>query len=77
MDPSATRAKVWEIRDPEICRLVNILPRGNEQAEHRFWNVMMKKKYLSDLEKAGVLHGDVLKIMSYYNGVDDRYIMYV
>ena len=77
LDPSATRAKVWEIRDPEICRLVNILPRGNEQAEHRFWNVMMKKKYLSDLEKAGVLHGDVLKIMSYYNGVDDRYIMYV
>ena len=56
---------------------MNILPRGNEQAEHRFWNVMMKKKYLSDLEKAGVLHGDVLKIMSYYNGVDDRYIMYV
>lgn len=77
IDSASSRAKVWEIRDPEICRLVNILPWGNAQAEYRFWNVMMKKKYLSDFEKVGILHGDVLKIMSYYNGVDDRYIMYV
>lgn len=76
IEASSSRAKVWEIRDPEICRLVNILPRGNAQAEYRFRNVMLKKKYLSDLEKVGVLHGDVLKIMSYYSGVDDRYIMY-
>ena len=77
IDPSSSRAKVWEIREPEICRLVNILPWNNEQAEYRFWNVMTKKKYLDNFEKAGILHGDVLKIMSYYNGVDDRYIMYV
>ena len=77
LDPASSRAKVWEIRDPEICRLVNILPRSNEQAEYWFWNVMLKKKYLSDFEKAKILHGDILKIMSYYSGVENKYIMYV
>jgi hypothetical protein len=38
---------------------------------------MMKKKYLSDFEKAGMMHGDIMKIMSYYTGHEDRYIMYV
>jgi hypothetical protein len=27
LDKSSSRAKVWEIRDTEICRLTNILPR--------------------------------------------------
>ena len=52
IDSSSSRAKVWEIREPEICRLVNILPWGNSQAEYWFWNVMLKKKYLSVFEKA-------------------------
>jgi Obg family GTPase CgtA len=77
LDNSSSRAKVWEIRDPEICRLTNILPRWNEQAEYRYRNVMMKKKYLSDFEKVGMMHGDIMKIKSYYTGHDDRYIMYV
>lgn len=77
VDKSSSRAKVWEIRDPEICRLTNILPRGNEQAEYRYRNIMMKKKYLSDFEKAGMMHGDIMKIKSYYTGYDDKYIMYV
>lgn len=77
IDGSSSRSKVWQIRDPEICRLVNILPRSNEQAEHRFRNVMMKKKYLNEFAKHGVMHGDIMKIMSYYAGVEDRYIMYV
>lgn len=77
IDSSSSRAKIWEIWDPEICRLVNILPWGNDQAEYRFWNVMLKKKYLSDFEKAKILHGDILKVMSYYSGVEDKYIMYI
>ncbi len=77
IEHSSSRIKVWEIRDPEICRLVNILPRWKDQAEHRFRNVMMKKRYLSDFEKVGMMHGDVMKIMSYYSGHDDKYIMYV
>lgn len=77
IDKSSSRAKVWEIRDHEICRLTNILPRWNEQAEYRYRNVMMKKKYLSDFEKVGMMHGDIMKIKSYYTGHDDRYIMYV
>lgn len=77
IESSSSRAKVREIWEPEICRLVNILPWGNAQAEYWFRNVMLKKKYLAQLSKVGVLTGDVLKIKSYYSGVEDRYIMYV
>jgi hypothetical protein len=77
IDKSSSRAKVWEIRDPEICRLTNILPRWNEQAEYRYRNVMMKKKYLADFERVWMMHGDIMKIKSYYSWYDDKYIMYV
>ncbi len=77
IDASSSRAKVWEIREPEMCRLTNILPRWNEQAEYRYRNVMMKKKYLSDFEKIWMMHGDIMKIKSYYSWYEDKYIMYV
>lgn len=77
IESSSRQAKVREIWDEELSRLVNILPWGNTQAEYRFWNVLLKKKYFSDFEKAGILHGDILKVMSVYSGVEHKYIMYV
>ena len=72
---TAKRVKVREIRDPEICRLTYTLPRGNEQAEHWYWRVLSKQKHLDHFDKAGILSGDILKIMSYYAGQEDKYIL--
>ena len=77
IDPTtAKRAKVREIHDEEISRLVFTLPRGNDQAEHRFWRVMTKQHHLIDFEKAGVMHGDILKVKTRYSGQTDKYILY-
>jgi GTPase Era involved in 16S rRNA processing len=73
---SAKYVKVFWIQHPEICRLVFIVPRGNEEAELRFWKQIAQKGYRDILEENGVRKGDILKIKSYYQGYDDRYIMY-
>lgn len=78
IDPrTSKRVKVREIYDDEITRLVFTLPRGNDQAEHRFRQVMMKQKHLTEFERLGIVHGDILKIRSCYDGQEDKYVMYV
>lgn len=74
---SENTRKVREIRDPELSRLVTILPRGNDQAEYRFWKVFTKQNYHIVLRKNGVSHNDILKIKSYYEEIEDKYIVYV
>jgi GTPase SAR1 family protein len=73
---SAKYTKVFLLRHVEICRLTFITPRGNEEAELRFRKQIQQRGYLDLLESSGVRKGDVLKIKSYYQGWDDRYIMY-
>ncbi len=68
--------EIREIRDPEICKLVRILPRGNGEAEQRFRNGLGHKGILELFEQHNIQKWDVLKIKSYYQGQDDRYIMY-
>ncbi|MDR0282916.1 MAG: hypothetical protein LBI53_06650 [Candidatus Peribacteria bacterium] len=64
------------IQNPEICRLVFIIPRGNEEAELRFRKQISQKGYLDLFEEAGIRKGDVLKVRSYYEGHEDKYIVY-
>ncbi len=73
---TSSRTKIWQIRDREICRLTNIIPRGNDQAEDWYWRVLTKQNHIKEFEKKGVLNGDVLQIMSYYPGTDDKFILY-
>lgn len=68
--------EVWEIQDPEICKLVRMLPRGNDEAEERFWKIMGHKGILEIFEQHHIHKGDILKIKSYYAGKEDRYILY-
>ena len=68
--------EIREIRDPDLCRLVRILPRWNGEAEQRFWNGLQHKWVLELFEQHNIQKWDVLKIKSYYAGCDDRYIMY-
>jgi len=73
---AARYTNVYEIRNAEICRLVFITPRWNDEAEMRFWKQMDQKWYISLLEENWARKWDVLKIKSYYSGQDDKYIMY-
>lgn len=77
LSPEQSRyLKVWSIVHPEICRLANILPRSNEQAEQRFWKQCMRQKLTNRFEKNGVRVWDILHIISVYPGTDDMYITY-
>jgi len=73
---SSKYINVRHIQNPEICRLVFITPRGNEEAELRFRKQVSQKGYLDLFEEAGVRKGDVLKVRSYYAGHEDKYIVY-
>lgn len=69
-------AKVWLIQNREICKMVFTLPWWNDQAEHYFWHQMQSKWFIQLLEDEWVVKGDILKIKSYYEGLDDKYILY-
>ena len=69
-------AKVWEVADAEFCRLAYMLPWGNDESELWFWNVMSKKRFVTKMETAGLVKGDIIKIASLYSGVQSKYIKY-
>jgi len=46
--------EIREIRDPEICKLVRILPRGNGEAEQRFRNSLGHKGILELFEQHNI-----------------------
>lgn len=69
-------AEIREIYDQELCKLVRMIPWGNEEAEQRFWGILEHKWILQIFETHGIRKGDVLKIKSYYANKDDRYILY-
>ena len=66
---------VWEVAHPEIAYLTFVLPRGNTEAELRFWNTLEKKRLLNWLRSSGVRKGDVLKVLSPYTGLPPKYVM--
>lgn len=68
--------EVREIRDYELCKLVWIIPRWNQEAEQRFWNLLNNKGTIELFEQHNIQKWDILKIKSYYEGQDDRYILY-
>ena len=69
-------AKVWYIQNREICKMVFTLPWGNDEAEHYFWQLMQNKGFIELLEDEGMMKGDILRIRSFYEGVEDKYILY-
>lgn len=69
-------AKVWFMKEREVCRLVYMLPWGNDEAEMWFWNVLDKKRLLQKLITAGLVKGDIIHVHSFYEGTEDRFIRY-
>ncbi|MDO4713924.1 MAG: DUF1967 domain-containing protein [bacterium] len=68
--------KVWYVQNREITKMVFTLPRGNDEAENYFWAQMQSKGLIQLLESEGLMKGDILRIRSYYEGLDDKYILY-
>ena len=69
-------AKVWYIQNPEICKLTFTIPWWNDQAEQYYWNQMQSKWFLAIYEDEWIMKWDILRIKSYYEGLDDKYILY-
>lgn len=68
--------QVWYINHPEIAKLVYTLPWGNDQAELWFWSEIKEKGFAELFIDAQINKGDILKIKSYYEWLEDRYIVY-
>lgn len=58
---------VWEVYNEEIAKLVRQLPRGNDEAEGRFWKQMGENGMLDEFENRGIQKGDILKMLSPYS----------
>ena len=69
-------AKVWYIQNSEICKLTFTIPWWNDQAEQYYWNQMQSKWFLAIYEDEWIMKWDILRIKSYYEGLDDKYILY-
>ena len=69
-------SKVRYIQNREITKMVFTIPRGNDEAESYFRAQMQSRGFIQLLEDEGMMRGDVLRIKSYYEGVDDKYILY-
>lgn len=68
--------KVFEIFDPTFTYFTYILPWGNIEAEHWFWQQMIYKWVTKILSSAWVQNWDHLKVKSNYAGVEDMYVVY-
>ena len=69
-------SKVRYIQNREITKMVFTIPRGNDEAESYFRAQMQSRGFIQLLEDEGMMRGDVLRIKSYYEGIDDKYILY-
>lgn len=67
---------VYLVQNQEICRLVFIVPWGNDEAENWFWKQIQQRWFMELLENAGARKWDVLKIKSYYAGYEDRFVVF-
>ncbi len=75
-ETQAKYSEIREIHDPELCKLVRMIPRWNEEGEQWFRWLINHKWLLNIFENNGIRKWDVLKIKSYYANKDDRYILY-
>ncbi len=64
------------VQDPTMSKMVFTLMRGNDEAEMRFWKTLDNRGTIAALEAEWVQKWDILKIKSYYEWVEDKYIVF-
>lgn len=67
---------VREVYNEEFAKLVRQLQRWNDEAEARFRKLVGNRWTLDELENNGIQKGDILKVLSPYNGQPPKYIQY-
>ena len=68
--------KVREVRDPEFCKRVFITQWWNEEWEMYFWKMMNEIWFMEEFENSWIKKWDVIKVKSYYDWENDRYILF-
>lgn len=68
--------KVWSINNPEISKRTMITQWGNNEWEMYFWKIMEEKWFIAEFDNKWIKKWDVLKVKSYYEALEDRFIMY-
>lgn len=68
--------KIWSVNHPEISYLTFVTPWWNTEAEIRYRQTLDKEWYLKAYAKAGGRKGDVFKVTSWYQGQEDKYILW-
>ncbi len=69
-------SKVREVNDKVVAKLVYMLPWGNDEGEMRFWKTLDQMNILDTWNQQGIQKWDIIKIISHYEWVDNRYILY-
>lgn len=72
----AKYSNIWETNDKAVAKLVYMTRRGKHEGEMEFWKKMEEEHHLKKRHDAGIQKGDIIKIISPYNGTDDRFILY-
>ena len=68
--------KVWKIDSPDVSKIAVITQWWNDEWELYFWKIIEQKWFLAEFDRKWIKKWDVLKIKSYYETEEDRFIMY-
>lgn len=68
--------KVRYVADPDMTKMVFTTMRWNDEAEMHFWKTMESRGSMQLLQDVWVRKGDILRIKSFYEGLDDKFIQY-
>lgn len=69
-------SKVREVNDKAVAKLVYMLPWWNDEGEMRFRKTLDQMNILDTWHQQWIQKWDIIKIVSHYEGVDNRYILY-
>ena len=70
-----SKKKVREVNHSQVSYLSNIVPRWNDQAEMRYRRQLDQQGLLWWMSHAWVKKWDILKVISWYHGVKDQFIL--
>jgi len=73
---SSKYIKIRYLDDQNFCKIVFTTQRWNQQAEMNFWKKISDEWYLDLIQDAWFVKWDILKVKSYYEGQEDRFVQW-
>ncbi len=75
-DVDWSKIKVREVVHPQVGYLSYVVPWWNDQAELRYWRQLEKQWHLEWMWTVWAKKWHILKVISLYEGVNDKYILW-